>query len=177
MQVITYFRYWESCDEWRDAAVGMREYCDRILLLLRMCDQGPGTRDLPIEARVHQLVVARNWHGAMEDTLEDAEMSTLSLVTVGVDILENDTSQPAEGDTASCSQSPLLLLKTKSSSSESRPGQAGEGGGRERTHSLQAGPGGQGQASLTPRQCTHSRQDSGKADMYKHRMYTFHYFR
>ena len=37
----------------------------------------------------------------MEDTLEDAEMSTLSLVTVGVDILENDTSQPAEGDTAS----------------------------------------------------------------------------
>ena len=177
MQVITYFRYWESCDEWRDAAVGMREYCDRILLLLRTCDQRPGTRDLPIEARVHQLVVARNWHGAMEDTLEDAEMSTLSLVTVGVDILENDTRGQQRVTLPRCSQSPLLLLKTKSSSSESRPGQAGEGGGRERTHSLQAAPGGQGQASLTPRQCTLSRQDSGEAEMYKHRMYTFHYFR
>ena len=39
----------------------MRErISDRILLLLGMCDQGLETRDLPIEARVHQLVVTRN---------------------------------------------------------------------------------------------------------------------
>ena len=138
MQVITYFRYWESCDERRDAAVGMRErISDRILLLLRMCDQGPETRDLPIEARVHQLVVTRNWHGTLEDTGEHAEMITVTKMSLWGD--QAGWPQLAEGDTAS-----LALLSSAVAAQNKKlcsvwlcPGWAGEGGGRERTRTLQ----------------------------------------
>ena len=178
MQVITYFRYWESCDEWRDAAVGMREYCDRILLLLRMCDQGPETRDLPIETRVHQLVVARNWHGAMEDTVEDAEMNTVTCVSLLVLISWRMTQASQQRVTLPprCSQSPLLLLKTKSSSSECRPGGRGRGQREDRLTAGSAGGTGTG-LPHTPRHYTVTHSADEHLVKCTNTECTFHYFR
>ena len=76
---------------WAEGRGGMRErISDRILLLLRMCDQGPETRDLPIEARVHQLVVTRNWHGALEDTGDHTEMITVTKMSLWCEEIKED---------------------------------------------------------------------------------------
>ena len=72
------------------------------------------TGNLPIEARVHQLVVARDWHGAMR-----SGVTVTDVFTVGVEDAGDDSSQSAEVDAVSLSVlSSAVAAQNKKSSSE-----------------------------------------------------------
>ena len=97
-------------------------------------DQRHRHRHLPIEARVHQLVVARNWHGPMESTVEDAEMNTVTYGHCWCQYRRGWQALAAEGVTAASSLFSVSAVAAQNKKLQQCqsvcPGQAGEGGGR-----------------------------------------------